>query len=365
MKRKIINLISTLFLFSLLPLTSCNKNEGGGDLSIFNVGEYIDPELITKFEDKYKCSVNYTTFESNEAAITKMKTEQFDVVVPSDYALEQMVIDDMIEQIDWSKLEVANKDILTEDLVNILNNLNSGDDSFDLLKWGVPYFFGEVGILFDKNRVDENDVHELGWDIFKNEKYANLTTYYDSSRDGFMVAEKALGYSMNSNQNNELEEAFNWILDVKNKTNPAFKTDELLSEMPSGKYALGLMYSGDALYCIDIEDEKVDMDFYVPQTGTNVFVDSMVIQKGARNKDLAYKFIDFMYEYDNAYQNSSYVGYSSALEEVYYDIVQEGEDYEGYEDYYWVKTNEFDEIYRYNDKLKIKLNDYWVKLKLS
>ena len=230
MKRKIINFLPLgIALLGSISLTSCSSDEGNGDLSIFNVGEYIDPDLITKFEEENNCRVQYSTFESNEAAITKMKTEQFDIVVPSDYALEQMVQDKMIQEIDWSRFENCSKDIMTESLIEILDKLNSGDDAFDLLKYGVPYFFGQVGILYDKNRIDPLDVEELGWDIFRDPRYKNLATYYDSSRDGFMVAEKALGYSMNTNNPNELEEAFNWILDVKNKTNPAFKTDELLS----------------------------------------------------------------------------------------------------------------------------------------
>ncbi len=371
MKRKIINLVPLSLLSLMFLTTSCTSKNS--DLSIFNVGEYIDESLIEKFEERYNCTVNYSTFESNEAAITKMKTEQFDIVVPSDYALEQMIVDDMIEEIDWSKLDVASQDIMTPALLDILNNLKNSDNGYDLLKYGVPYFFGRVGILYDENIVDLSDLETYGWNVFSLEKYKGLTTYYDSSRDGFMVAEKALGYSMNTTNEKELNEAFNWILNLKEKTNPAFKTDELLSEMPSGKYALGLMYSGDAIYCMDIEDENVSLNFYVPNTGTNVFVDSLVIQKGAKNKDLAYKFIDFMYEYDNAYTNSVYTAYSSPVCSVYEDIVSEDGDYyledetgkNIYKNLYQISVSEKDEVFRYNEQLKITLNDYWVRLKLS
>ncbi len=370
MKRKLINFIPLTCLFFIPLLGSCSNNSEG--LSIFNVGEYIDESLVTKFEKTYNCKVNYSTFESNEAAITKMKTEQFDIVVPSDYALEQMIVDDMIEEIDWSKLSVCKKEIMTPSVLTIIENLKNSENGYDLLKYGVPYFFGQVGILYDENKVDITDLESLGWNIFKDPKYKGLTTYYDSSRDGFMVAEKALGYSMNTTNEAEIEDAFNWILDVKKNTNPAFKTDELLSEMPSGKYALGLMYSGDAIYCMDIEDENVSLNFYVPNTGTNVFIDSLVIQKGAKNKDLAYKFIDFMYEYDNAYLNSVYTAYSSPVKEVYENIVSsDGDYYEEddngnniYKNLYQFSPKKSDEIYRYNEELKLKMNDYWVKLKL-
>ena len=370
MKRRIINFLP-LSLLGLSPLfISCSNSSS--DLSIFNVGEYIDESLVQEFENRYNCTVNYSTFESNEAAITKMKTEQFDIVVPSDYALEQMIVDDMIEEIDWSRLEVCSTDIMTPALLDILNNLKNSENGYDLLKYGVPYFFGRVGILYDENKVDYNDLETYGWNVFSLEKYKGLTTYYDSSRDGFMVAEKALGYSMNTTNENELNDAFDWILNVKENTNPAFKTDELLSEMPSGKYALGLMYSGDAIYCMDIEDDSVSLNFYVPDTGTNVFVDSLVIQKGAKNKDLAYKFIDFMYEYDNAYTNSVYTAYSSPVNDVYNDIVSVDGDYyvedangnNIYKDLYQISVSSKDEIFRYNEQLKLKLNDYWVRLKL-
>ncbi len=346
-----------------ISLSSCGMSQGG-DLKIFNCGEYIDEELLDAFEERYGVNISYVTFDSNEAAITKMKSESFDIVVPSDYAIEQLMLSNMIKPLDWSKIEGFTKDDLADPVIKILDQLKNEENGWDFLSYSVPYFFGKVGITYDANIVDDNDV-KVGWSVLHNEKYRNKVAYYDSSRDGFMVAFKDLGYSMNSTDPKETEEAFEWIKKIRETTNCAFKTDELLSEMPDGKYALSLMYSGDAIYSMMEQNDDVNLKFYAPESGTNVFVDGMVIPTSVRNEELAYKFISFMLEYENAKANSIYVGYTSPIKSVYEDLVKEGEEFYEYKDYYHVTINEKDEIFRFNDEMKVILNDYWVKLKLS
>lgn len=353
-----------LTLISILILSSC-QNSSGSSLNIYNVGEYLDLDLIDEFEREYNVSVNYTTFDSNETAITKMQSDSYDLVVLSDYAVEQASVNDMIKPIDWSKIEGFNQNMLVSSLNDILHDLKDEENGFDFLKYSVPYFFGKVGICYDKNKVDEDDIKE-GFKILHNEKYDGQVAYYDSSRDGFMAAYKELGYSMNSTSISETEEAFNWIKEIRKKVNCAFKTDELLSEMPDGKYAISLMYSGDAIYSMMEENDDVDLDFYVPECGTNFFCDGMVIPTSAKNEDLAYKFISFMCRSENAKANSIYVGYSSPINTVYNELVMPGEEFEEYKDYYIVNYNKGrDELYRYNSQMTITLNDYWIKLKLS
>lgn len=360
MKR--INSLILIFIM-LITATSCTSNTSG-DLNIYNVGEYIDMDLVEEFEELYDVKVNYTTFDSNETAITKMQSESYDVVVLSDYAVEQAKENDLIIPLDWSKIDF-DTDLLVSDLKEILSDLKNGENGFDMLAYSVPYFFGNVGICYDKNKVDEKDVEE-GWNILHNSKYNGKVAYYDSSRDGFMAAYKQLGYSMNSTSLTETEEAFNWIKEIRQQVNCAFKTDELLSEMPDGKYAISLMYSGDAVYSMMEQNDDVDLDFYVPETGTNVFCDGMVIPKSRKNEDLAYKFISFMCEEENAKRNSIYVGYSSVIESVYYNLMEEDEEFYDYKDYYKVTYNKgYDEIFRYNPQMTVLLNDYWIKLKLS
>lgn len=352
-----------LMIIMLFAISACKGNISG-DLNIYNVGEYIDMDLVEAFEERYNVKVNYTTFDSNETAITKMQSESYDIVVLSDYAVEQAMQNDLIIPLDWSKIDF-DRESLVSDLKDILADLKAGENGFDMLAYSVPYFFGNVGICYDKNKVDEEDIKE-GWNILHNSKYDGKVAYYDSARDGFMAAYKQLGYSMNSTSLEETEEAFNWIKEIRRQVNCAFKTDELLSEMPDGKYSISLMYSGDAVYSMMEQNDYVNLDFYVPKSGTNVFCDGMVIPKNAKNEDLAYKFISFMCEEENAKANSIYVGYSSVIESVYYNLMEEDEEFYEYRDYYKVTYNKgYDEIFRYNPKMTALLNDYWIKLKLS
>lgn len=353
-----------LSLILIFTLTSC-KSSSNDSLNIYNVGEYMDLEIIEAFENEYNINVNYSTFDSNETAVTKMQSESFDLVILSDYAVEQSLINDMIKPIDWSKIEGFDKSYLQEDLLAILNDLKNEEEGFDFLNYAVPYFFGKVGICYDKNIVEEEDIKE-GFKILHNEKYDGKVAYYDSARDGFMVAFKELGYSMNTTNKDEIEKAFSWIKDIRKYTNCAFKTDELLSEMPDGKYAVSLMYSGDAIYSLMEQNDNINLDFYVPECGTNFFCDGMVIPKNCKNEDLAYKFLSFISRHDNAKKNSCYVGYTSPIKSVYNDLVLEGEYFYDYKEYYQVCYNKgLDQMYRYNGQMTLLLNDYWVKLKLS
>lgn len=362
MKKLMIFPLAVLFL---ITLNSCGGPDNGS-LSIYNCGEYIDEELISAFEELYDISVNYITFDSNETAITKMNSESFDIVVPSDYAIEQLKQEGMIQKLDWSRIEGFDPSMLADPVIEILDDLKNQENGWDFLEYSVPYFFGNVGICYDKNRVSKEDVESQGWAILHNEKYYNKVAYYDSSRDGFMAAYKQLGYSMNSTDEKETLEAFEWIKEIREKTNCAFKTDELLSEMPDGKYAISLMYSGDAIYSMMEQNDNVDLDFYVPKSGTNVFVDGMVIPTNAKHVDMAYKFISFMCEHENAKTNAIYVAYASPIKSVYEEIVLEDEEFYDYKDYYQVNFNKgYDEVFRYNYDMKKKLNDYWIKLKLS
>ena len=360
------------FIISIF-ITSC-KGGSSSQLSIYNCGEYIDDSLIDQFEEEYNIKVNYVTFDSNETAVTKLQTESFDVVIPSDYAIEQLVSQNLLSEIDWNKLESVEgfkKDMLTSDVLEILERLKNQENGFDFLKYAVPYFFGKVGILYDYNKI-KLDLNELdpGWDILLDPKYRNMIAYYDSARDGFMAAYKANGFSMNSTDESETLKAFDWLKELKAKSNCAFKTDELLSEMPDGKYAMSLVYSGDAIYCIELAteaDNGIDLRFYAPESdGTNVFVDGMVIPKNAKNKDLAYKFISFMCREESALANTEYVYYSSCIQKIYDKVLSyDSGTFKQCNYLYKVNINPKDEVFRYNPQQTIILNDYWIKLKLS
>lgn len=331
-------------------ITCINKEK----LMLFNWGEYIDPSILRGFEEEMDVCVNMSTFASNESAITKMKTESFDLVIPSDYAIEQMVAEDLIQTLDWSKILDFNPETdLAPGLVSILNALE-----FDLLDYGVPYFWGNVGILYNKSVVSAEQLETLEWDIFKSDDYE--IAFYDSARDGFMVALKSLGYSMNTSTQTELNEAENWLMDLANNDQVVFLTDEILDDMVSLTYDLALTYSGDAIYLMS---EQEQLDFFVPSRGTNVWVDALVIPKNAKNVDLAYAFINYVLSYDAATLNTEYVMYSSPRKDVYEAMISEDSDFYAYRNAYNVVIHNNDEVFRYIPTTKAFISDAWARIR--
>ena len=176
------------------------------------------------------------------------------------------------------------------------------------------------------------------------------------------MALKALGYSMNTEDPDELDEAYEWLVKCVQTMKPEIVTDEIIDNMAQGRKALGLIYSGDATY---IMCENEDMGFYLPETGTNLWSDAMVIPKNAKNPKLAHAFINFVCDYDGAYDNSSYVGYTSANQEVMEDLSGEGGDYEGIDAYIPRTDNEMDEVFVYNEKIRKVISNLWSRVKIA
>lgn len=206
-------------------------------------------------------------------------------------------------------------------------------------EYSIPYFWGTVGIVYDTTRVDEEDLKREGYNIFLDEKYKGDIYLYDSERDSFMMALKALGYSMNTEKPEELDAAYDWLVKCVQTMEPEIVTDEIIDNMAQGRKALGLIYSGDATY---VMSENENMGYYLPETGTNLWSDAMVIPANAKNPELAHAFINFACDYDGAYDNSSYVGYTSANQEVMEDLSGEEGDFEGINAYLPRTGNEMD-----------------------
>lgn len=333
---------------------------GKESITVYNWGEYVDPSLLTQFENENNVCVDYVTFDSNETAVTRVKSEVFDIIVPSDYAIEQLASEGLIQKLDWSKIEIKPEEDLAEGLLAILNNLKDQDDGFDFLEYAVPYFWGNVGIIYH-NTIDgvEEDLEELNWDIVKNPKYSVL--YYDSSRDAFMAPLKQLGYSMNTSNDDEINEAEAWLNAQRQQLGEnklRYVGDEVLSLMQAGSYDLGLVYSGDAIWIMEENDEY---SFYTPSNGTNVWADGMVIHKDSKKVDLAYAFINFMSTKDASYANTLYTGYNASNKEAFEDALEN--DYADYADVYNYVMQENDEIYRYNPVSKSKIDEAWLRVK--
>ena len=224
--------------------------------------------------------------------------------------------------------------------------------------YSVPYFWGNVGILYDKTVVDPADLSE-GWNLLMDTKYAGNLYMYDSERDSFMIALKALGYSMNTHDKNEIQAAYEWLIQQRDTMKPVYAGDDVIDNMISGNKALAVVYSGDGAY---IMSENEDLGFLMPEEGTNLWYDAMVMTRDCENTELAYEFMDFMLRDDVAYRNTQYVGYSSPVVAAY-EQAQE-EDYEGIEAYVPRVGYEKDEIFRYQDTdIKKLFAELWTKVK--
>ncbi len=333
----------------LLIVSGCGQSTTE-TLKVYNWGVYIDESVISEFEDMYNVRVIYENFESNEMMYTQLQSgEVYDVVVPSDYTIERMIAEDMLQTIDMSKL--SNYEGLLSNVRGLPHDPNE--------EYSVPYFWGNVGLVYNQTNVDLSDLQSQGWNILQNEKYAGRIFMYDSERDAFMVALKALGYSANTTNESELNEAYEWLLEVDSTMNPVYVTDEVIDQMINGTKDIAIMYSGDAVY---VEMENEDMAFFVPSEGTNLWVDAMVIPANAENVELAHKWIDFMLSYDVALANTYEVAYSSPVEAVFNDVI--ADDYSDYLDSYIPRLdNPNDETFRHNDDVKRIISDLWIRVK--
>lgn len=325
----------------------------GQTLHVYNWGEYTGENIIADFEKETGATVIQENFDSNEQMYIKVANkEPYDILVPSDYMIERLIQEDLLQKLDHSKLTCMDK------LADAVKGLPYDPKN----EYSVPYFWGTAGIVYDKTKVDVKDLEEEGFGIFLDEKYKGDVYLYDSERDSFMMALKALGYSMNTTNEQEIQEAYEWLVQCVETMDTEIVTDEIIDNMAQGRKALGLIYSGDATY---VMDENENMGYYMPKSGTNLWSDAMVIPKNAKNPELAHAFINYASDYAGAYDNSSYVGYTSANQEVMDDIYGEGGDYEGIDAYIPRIDNPNDEVFVYNEDTKKIMGDLWSRVKIA
>ena len=338
-------------------VTYNNKKEPlpfeGQTLRIYNWGEYVGEHIIQDFQKETGATVLLENFDSNEQMYIKVANgEAYDILVPSDYMIQRLISEGYLQKLDKSKLNCMDK------LYDAVKGLPYDPEN----EYSVPYFWGTVGIVYDKTKVDIKDLEKEGYNIFLDQKYKGDIYLYDSERDSFMMALKALGYSMNTSDESQIQEAYNWLVQCVQTMKPEIVTDEIIDNMAQGRKALGLIYSGDATYVIN---ENENMGYYMPEGGTNQWSDAMVIPKNAKNPELAHAFINYASDYDGAYDNSSYVGYTSANREVMEDIYGEGGDYEGIEAYMPRMGYEKDEVFVYNEDTRKLISNLWSKVKIA
>ena len=328
--------------------------EFGSDvLNVYNWGEYIDKQVITNFEKEYKVRVNYSLFSSNEEMYTKLLSgASYDVLVPSDYMIERLIKEDKLMPIDHSI--ITNLDNLADGV----KNLSYDPDN----TYSVPYLWQTVGIVYDTTKISRDEMEAQGFSAFLNPEYKGHVYMYDSERDAFMIALKALGYSANTDNQEELQAAYEWLRKMDQAVRPSYVTDEVIDSMANGEKWMALVYSGDAAYILS---ENEDMGYCIPKEGTNVAIDAMVIPANASNPKLANVFIKYILDDANSLLISEEVGYASSNASVLEELSTEGGTYEGNEAYLPRSGYELDEYYHdIPEDLRSQYSSMWIKVKL-
>ena len=347
----VVGLVASLF--------GLNKSAGsqpyaGQTLHVYNWGEYTGENIISGFEELTGAKVIMDNFDSNEQMYIKVANgDAYDVLVPSDYMIQRMMQEKMLQ-----KLEPETRKECLGELVDAIKGLPYDPKN----EYSIPYFWGTVGIVYDKTKVSEEDLEKGGWDIFLDQKFKGDIYLYDSERDSFMMALKALGYSMNTTSQDELNDAYNWLIQCVQTMDPEIVTDEIIDNMAQARKALGLIYSGDAAY---VMSENENIGFYMPKSGTNLWSDAMVIPKNAKNPKLANEFIRYITSYDAAMDNSSYVGYTSPNKEVMEELGGKGGDYDGINAYTPRAGYDKDEVFQYDETTRKIIADLWSRVKVA
>ncbi len=347
----VVGLVASLFG---LNRSAGSQPYAGQTLHVYNWGEYTGENIISGFEELTGAKVIMDNFDSNEQMYIKVANgDAYDVLVPSDYMIQRMMQEKMLQ-----KLEPETRKECLSELTDAIKGLPYDPKN----EYSIPYFWGTVGIVYDKTKVSKEDLENEGWNIFLDQKYKGDIYLYDSERDSFMMALKALGYSMNTTSEEELNEAYNWLVNCVQTMDPEIVTDEIIDNMAQARKALGLIYSGDAAYVM-AENDK--MGFYMPKSGTNLWSDAMVIPKNAKNPKLANEFVRYITSYDAAMDNSSYVGYTSPNKEVMEELGGKGGDYDGINAYTPRAGYDKDEVFQYDEATRKIIADLWSRVKVA
>ncbi|MDD2979102.1 MAG: extracellular solute-binding protein [Hespellia sp.] len=274
---------------------------GTNQVIVYNWGEYLDPEVLTMFTEETGIDVVYEEYETNEIMYPKVQSGAiaYDVVCPSDYMIQRMIENDLLAELDFDKIP---------NIKNIGTAYMEQSRQFDADNlYSVPYCWGTVGILYNKTMVDEPID---SWAVLWDEKYKDNILMQDSVRDAFGITLKYLGYSLNSTDLDELEEAKELLIKQKPLVQ-AYVVDQVRDKMIGNEAALGVIYSGEAIYT---QMENPDLEYVIPKEGSNLWIDSWVIPKNAKHKENAEAFINFLCRADIAKMNFDYITYSTPNE---------------------------------------------------
>lgn len=288
-------------MLAVTLFTGCGSGAGSAEadkLYIFNWAEYIDPEVLVLFEEETGISVSYDEFETNEIMypVIEAGTIAYDLVCPSDYMIQKMIENDLLAEINYDN--IPNYANLDEAQLAFASEFDPEN------KYTVPYCWGTVGILYNTTMVEEAPT---SWSVLWDERYKDNILMQDSVRDAFGVTLKYLGYSLNSTDEQELNEAKDLLIE-QHPLVQAYVVDQVRDKMIGDEAALGVIYSGEVLYCMESNE---NLAYVVPEEGSNVWLDCWVIPKNAQHKENAEAFINFLCRPDIAVMNFEYITYST------------------------------------------------------
>lgn len=302
MKRFLSLLLSVLLLVCVLPIQA---EAAGNEITVYNWGQYISDgtddslDVIAAFEEATGIKVHYMTFDSNESMYTKLKTggASYDVIIPSDYMIAKLIEEDMLEPLDFSNIpNYANIDEAFR------NQAYDPENTYS-----VPYTWGTVGLIYNKNYVSDEDAES--WSCLWNSKYAGKLLMFDNPRDAFAIAQSMLGYSLTTQDYNELKNCADLLAQQK-PVLQAYVMDQIFDKMQRGEAWAAPYYAGDYLTMVE---ENPDLGFSHPKEGYNIFIDAMCIPKGCSNKAGAEAFINFLCDPEISAANLDYIGYSTPI----------------------------------------------------
>lgn len=285
--------------------------DDGISINVYNWGEYISTgaedgtlDVNSEFTKLTGIKVNYTNYATNEELYAKLKGggASYDIIIPSDYMISKMIKEGMVQKLDFDN--IPNFSYIMD---NFRNQAYDPENEYS-----VPYTWGTVGIIYDETVVDVPE-DEIDWDLLWNEDYADQILMFDNPRDAFAIAEILQGYSINTENGDELADAAKKLTEQK-KIVQGYVMDEIFDKMGAGDALIAPYYAGDAL---TILEENEDLNFVIPKSGTNLFIDAMCIPSGAKQKEAAEMYINFMCEPDIAYSNIDYICYSTPHEAAY------------------------------------------------
>ena len=300
MKKLLSLLLCLLLVVSILPIQA---KAAENEITVYNWGQYISDgtddsmDVIAEFEKATGIKVHYMTFDSNESMYTKLKTggASYDVIIPSDYMIAKLIEEDMLEPLDFSN--IPNYEYIDEAFRNQAYDPEN--------TYSVPYTWGTVGLIYNTQYVSDEDAES--WSCLWNSKYAGKLLMFDNPRDAFAIAQSMLGYSLNTEDFNELKNCADLLAQQK-PVLQAYVMDQIFDKMQRGEAWAAPYYAGDYLTMVE---ENPDLAFSHPKEGYNIFIDAMCIPKGCKNKAGAEAFINFLCDPEISAANLDYIGYST------------------------------------------------------